>query len=91
MHDAVDAHLNGEESVSRQIARLEVEQKRWRKEQRAKVREEKAAAKHKAKEAASEAQGEYLGKREPLTLSLRNLYGFLGKIMHAPRGRPQVW
>ena len=62
LHDAVDAHLNGEESVSRQVARLEAEQKRWRKEQRAKVREEKAAAKQRAKEeeeAASEAQGKY--------------------------------
>ena len=56
----MDLHLNGEDSVSRQVARLEAEQKRRRKETRAKHREEKAAAKLKAseEETTSEVEGE---------------------------------
>lgn len=42
---AVDVHVNGEESVQRQIQRLESERKKWKEEEKARKREAKRLSK----------------------------------------------
>jgi len=62
LRDAVDLHLNGEDSVASQIRRIEQERLRRKKEERAKRREEKAAAKR--TETETEGDSEEAGAEE---------------------------